>query len=113
MRTTQRQNVLHHLLAGPLCGVHDDWELGRRIAARVHELRTVGFAIETVRCTLEHGHHTPQRMYRFPAIQGWSSVIMDWCAYCGVDGVLHFATMAPDGQRMVWQCDRCGRKDYR
>ena len=113
MRTTQRQNILRHLLAGPLCGVHDDWQLGRRIAARVHELRSVGLTIERKECTLSHGHRTHQIMYTLLKVPGWPGLTIDCCAYCGVDGVLHFMTMAPDGQRMVVQCDRCGRKDYR
>ena len=115
MRTTQRQNVLRHLLAGPLCGVHDDWLLGRRIAARIHDLRSVGFNIDSKRkCNLGHNHRTRQIMYRFPVSQGWhGSLIRDWCADCGADGALRFTTMDPDGQRMVVKCDRCGRKDYR
>ena len=111
MRTTQRQNVLRHLLTGPLCGVHDDWELGRRVAARIHELRTVGFDIGRKECALSHGHATYQIQYNL--LSSAADYIVDWCAYCGVDGTLRFTTMDPDGQRMVWQCDRCGRKDYR
>ena len=112
MNTTQRQNVLRHLLHGPLCGVHDDWELGRRIAARIHELRGVGFGIDSKQeCDLGHNHRNYQIMY-------WLTVASDdmngdWCAHCGSLGMLRFTTMAPDGQRTVWQCDRCGKKDYR
>ena len=110
MKTSQRQNILRHLLAGPLCGVHDDWELGRRIAARIHELRTVGFAIKATRCDLDdHNHRTHQIMYQLDTAYKWD----DWCAYCGLTGELRFMTMDPDGQRMVWQCHRCGKKDYR
>ena len=113
MRTTQRQNVLRHLLAGPLCGVHDDWQLGRRIAARVHELRSVGFTIGRKECVLSHGHQTYQIMYQLLVYESHPLRWEDFCAYCGSLGELQLATMDPDGQRMVVQCDRCGRKDYR
>ena len=113
MRTTQRQNVLRHLLHVPLCGVHDDWQLGRRIAGRVHELRSVGFTIGRKECVLSHGHQTYQIMYTLTGTRSSPDFVLDWCAYCGVDGVLWFTTMDPDGQQMVSQCDRCGRKDYR
>ena len=114
MKTTQRQNVLRHLLAGPLCGVHDDWELGRRIAARVHELRHVGLvAIKTAPCDLGHNHRNHQIMYFLDRSSHWYKNVADWCAYCGWDGVLRAGTIEPNSQRVLVECDRCGRKDYR
>ena len=119
MRTTQKQNILRYLLHGPLCGVHDDWELGRRIAARIHELRGAGFLIGTTRCTIhEHNHRTNQIMYSFPVTQGWPGLIRDWCAYCGMAGVLRYVRerYGEGDDSVAWllvQCDRCGKKDYR
>ena len=114
MITTQLQNVLRHLLAGPLCGVRNDyWRMGRRIAARIHELRSVGFTIETVRCDLnDHNHRGRQIMYQIAGPR--SDEYLDWCAYCGPLSEPRFVGEGEevDGWLLV-QCDRCGRKDYR
>ena len=110
---TQRQNVLRHLLAGPLCGVHDDWELGRRIAARIHELRHVGFGILKRTCDQNHNHRGNQIEYVLDRSSPWFGNVVDWCAHCGWDGLLRVNTIEPDSQRLVMQCDRCGKKDYR
>lgn len=112
MKTTQRQNILRHLLAGPLCGVHDDWTMGRRFAARIHELRSVGFNIGKKQCTLGHGHQTYQIMYQLTGPR--SDEYLDWCAYCGPLGEPRFVGegVEVDGWLLV-RCARCGRKDYR
>ncbi len=122
MRTTQRQNILRHLLAGPLCGVHDGWELGRRFAARIHELRAVGFLIETPACDM-HGHSTYQIMYQLHLLirNPATDMVKYWCAHCGPQGRLRFIAyqLGDDywpsqmhGHSLV-QCDRCGKRDYR
>ena len=110
MRTTQRQNVLRYLLHGPLCGVHDDWKLGRRIAARIHELRETGFNIETTPCDLGHNHRNAQIKYSLGTEWDWA----DWCAYCGPLTPLRFAgDYRADGTLFEVACGRCGEKDYR
>ena len=117
MRTTQRQNVLRHLLGGPLCGVYDGWELGRRVAARIHDLRETGFHILTSKCNLGHDHQTHQILYKLYLTKPWYTWRGNFCAYCGPAGDLIYNGLAdkpPDGcYRFEAVCGRCGKKDYR
>lgn len=109
--TTQRQNVLRHLLFGPLCGMYHTKKLGRRVPARIHELRSVGFDIITGTCRGKHGHTNHQSEYR---LRGGDEEL-DWCAYCGPLGDWRYVgddEELSDGLEVV-RCARCGKEDYR
>ncbi len=115
MRTSQKQNILRHLLYGPLCGQEQDWTLGRRIPARIHELRGKGFPIEKRTCDQGHVHLTHQWEFY---IDGSPSDFVVWCANCGSESELTYldepGCQTIDG--FVWfpmMCDECGKGDWR
>lgn len=123
MKTSQKQNILRHLLYGPLCGQERDWTLGNRIPARIHELRSVGFKIGKRECDQGHDHRTYQiEFYLKESFSGVSPHIMlhaDWCAHCGSAGTLRHADgplRLPVGgcaYRLPVACDKCGKGDWR
>jgi hypothetical protein len=110
---TQRQNVLRRVLQAPLCGTTRNPLLGQRIAARVNELRQVGFPIVTEPCDRPHHQHESRQIQYdlFDPPYAYD----DNCAYCY--GYLRSTGEGPeyvDGQPLlVYQCAKCGRKDLR
>ena len=116
MKSSQKQNILRHLLYGPLCGQEADWSLGRRIPARIHELRKAGFQIGKRECDQGHDHRT--RQVEFYIEEHVVTNYMDWCADCGSDGALRLVSGAADKQGDGWfwlphACSECGKGDWR
>ena len=116
MKSSQKQNILRHLLYGPLCGQEQDWSLGRRIPARIYQLRENGFTIEKRKCAQGHSHRTHQWEYYLDVKD--PSVFVDWCAHCGEAGTLvhtnETASRTVDG--FTWlpmKCSECGKGDWR
>ena len=112
VKPTQRQNVARRLLQAPLCGTTRDPLLGIRIAARINELRNVGYDIETRPCEApRHDHQTKQIEYYLPH----RNLARDRCALCGGtlrssgEGVQYYI----DRLLLIFICDKCGRKDLR
>ena len=123
MKSSQKQNILRHLLYGPLCGQEQDWSLGRRIPARIHELRGKGFPIEKRTCDQGHTHLTHQWEFYIdrPLIGVSPHAVMfeDWCADCGLDGTLRPVDDAGTGWMhnnrywLQYACSECGKGDWR
>jgi len=120
MKTSQKQNILRHLLYGPLCGQEQDWSLGRRFPARIHQLRKVGFPIEKRRCDQGHDHQTYQVEFYLNIVFDPKHPSLDYfdcCADCGQPGALIF-TEGPhkrhDGRILFpVACSVCGKGDWR
>ncbi len=121
MKTSQKQNILRHLLYSPLCGQEQDWSLGRRFPARIHELRGKGFPIEKRRCDQGHNHRTHQiEFYLDKLLSGVSPQVVlfsDWCSDCGRSGRLVYTDAAScTVDDWIWlpvACDSCGKGDWR
>ncbi len=115
MKSSQKQNILRHLLHGPLCGQEQDWSLGRRIPARIHELRKAGFQIGKRECDQGHDHRT--RQVEFYLEDRAANNFDDWCSRCGKTGELVYAAgPAEHVDSGVWfpvKCDKCGKGDWR
>lgn len=112
VKTTQRQNVARRLLEAPLCGTTRDPNYGIRIAARINELRNVGFVIDNEVCSSpRHQHNSKQIEY----VLRHRSEARDKCALCG--GTLRSSGegVQPHYGRLflVYVCGECGRKDLR
>jgi len=112
MKTSQKQNILRHLLYGPLCGQEQDWTLGRRFPARIHELRQTGFQIGKRRCDQGHDHQTPQWEFYLDYVEA-----KNWCADCGPGSALYYTHDVPKYEGdMTWlpvACEICGKGDWR
>lgn len=122
VKTTQRQNVARRLLEAPLCGTTRDPNYGIRIAARINELRNVGFVIDNEVCSSpRHQHNSKQIEY----VLRHRSEARDKCALCGgtlrssvrnmISGVASGEGVQPHYGRLflVYVCGECGRKDLR
>ncbi len=114
MKTSQKQNILRHLLYGPLCGQEQDWTLGRRIPARIHELRQTGFQIRKRRCEQGHDHRTHQIEFYLARNDQF---VTDYCADCGRLGWLEYTDGPPlrleSRTLFAVKCDECGKGDWR
>ncbi len=113
MKSSQKQNILRHLLYGPLCGQEQDWSLGRRIPARIHELRGKGFPIEKRHCHQGHEHQSTQWEFYLLTRATWN----DCCAYCGPSGdLVHTGAESHTIDGRTWlavKCSECGKGDWR
>ena len=115
MKSSQKQNILRHLLYGPLCGQEDNWRLGNRIPARIHELRTVGFQIEKRTCAQGHAHMTHQWEYYLD--ETYLDGYVNLCADCGRAGKLRYSDEPAEQRDGSWwfavKCSECGKGDWR
>jgi len=118
MKTSQKQNILRHLLSSPLCSQKQDWTLGRRIPARIHELRQTGFQIGKRECDQGHDHRTYQVEF-YLDVDDVGLAYRDCCADCGQPGALIFTggpMYRPVGDVQYWLpvvCAKCGKGDWR